>query len=199
MRGLMAFAVVAALLSAGGCDRIGLPGAGFETEGNGPAAADAMVDEVASAEPGVDRRQWVAESDSARTVTGNLTATLPEGRGGPLVLAYANGVTLRLMNTGWRNAAEPVRSGGPSFAEILESEPRAGVFVYKVANERVDAIAPRGGLCGVRAATYAAITEFVQPSGEWVLRVAAFRGESAPAADAQDDPDLCAVYRYRLD
>src|SRR5262245_35562448 len=56
---------------------------------------DRRVDAVAQEEPAVARSQWRAVSEEARTNTGNLRVSLEGNRGGPVIFAFANGVTIR--------------------------------------------------------------------------------------------------------
>jgi hypothetical protein len=159
---------------------------------------DTRVDDIAIGEPGAARRQWRAANQTARDVTGNLTASLPDGRAGQLVLAFATGVTLRLDTLGMRLGSDAVGAGGPTFAGLLNADPNVGVFVYKVANEKVDNIAPKGGLCGGAKTTYVAIAEFIGPDGDWVFRGVSFKGAAAPDP-AGADPQLCNAFAYTLD
>jgi hypothetical protein len=160
--------------------------------------ADTRVDQVATGEPGRDRRQWRATSDTARLVTGNLTASQPEGPGGPVVLAFANGVTAHLSVIGLRTGRDQTGGLGGDFARTLGSESDAGVYVYRVIRERVDRTASRGGLCGGVRATHVVISEYVAAEGDWRLKLAAFRGSGAPGPEAVADPELCATYAFQL-
>lgn len=174
---------------------------------SGPAArgygdprteADTRSAAIASGEPGKDRQQWRAANDAARQVTGNLTASLPDGSGGPLMLAFANGVTLRLSVLGLRTGADETGGLGGTFAKSLGAAGDASVYVYKVVNEVVDSTAPKGGLCIGGAATHVAAAEYVDENGDWRLNLAAFRGVAAPGPEAQADPELCAAYAFGL-
>jgi hypothetical protein len=152
------------------------------------------VDEIASAEPGRDRRQWRAQGDITTRVTGSVTTSLREGRGGPLILAFANGITITGDRLAELRASTP--SGvGQSFAELMAVNPNAKVYVYKVIDEQLSPAAARGGgLCQLDRTSHVAVSEFVDQSGDWVLRVAAFRGLTPPGE--QTDPQLCHAFRY---
>jgi len=195
-----ACALVAVALAMAGCERAG--------GGDGPTSAqrasrsvpvttpETTVDTVATAEPGTDRNRWSAASDLARTVTGNLTASLEAGRGGPLVLAFANGQTVRLERIAEHMGADRTGSGGATFAATLGADPNAGVFVYRVAEERIYSTATQGGLCQRDPTKYVALSEFVNRNGDWVFVFAAYRGDQAPGPQAQRDPQLCGAYGF---
>jgi hypothetical protein len=172
---------------------------GGERGPDGPRTRpDTRVEEVASAEPGKARAQWRAATPRARDVTGNLTASLPDGRGGPLMLAFANGITVRLEQMALVTGGDRIMKGGQTFQSVMDVDPSAGVYVYRAANEKVDATAPMGGLCGAQRLTFVAVSEFVSASGEWAFKVAPFRGASPPAPDATIDPQPCAALAFRL-
>lgn len=152
------------------------------------------VDEIASAEPGRDRRQWRAQGETAQRITGSVTTSLQGGRGGPLILAFANGITLTADRMAELRASTP--SGvGQSFANLMDANPDAKVYVYKVSDEQLSPAAARaGGLCQKDRTSHVVVTEFVDQSGDWVLRVAAFRGLTPPGEAT--DPQLCQAFRY---
>jgi hypothetical protein len=54
-----------------------------------------------------------------------------------------------------------------------------------------------GGLCGEILTRHMAASEFVDGSGRWVFKLAAFSGEAAPPSGA--DPVLCRAYSYTAD
>jgi hypothetical protein len=191
---LLALAAVALL---GGCSRDDSDSA--SGRGVRPSAIvepEMRVDAVPHEEPGVARHQWRAQNDEARVILGNLSVSLEEGRGGPIVFAFANGVTIRGEQLAAHDANERTgASDGQTFAALLQQPSQVDVRVYRVVEERVTQSAPRGGLCGeLRTATVAA-SEFVDERGRWVLRLAAFRGEAAPGEN-QGDPQLCGVFSY---
>ncbi|KAF0182861.1 MAG: hypothetical protein FD160_1103, partial [Caulobacteraceae bacterium] len=161
-------------------------------------APETAVDAVATGEPGLARNRWAAQSDLARTVTGNLTASLEAGRGGPLVMAFANGQTLRMERIAEHVGADRTGSGGATFAATLGADPNAGVFVYRVSDERIYPTAVQGGVCQREAAKYVALSEFVNRNGDWVFVFAAYRGEQAPGPQAERDPQLCGAYGYAV-
>lgn len=155
---------------------------------------ETRVDTVPQEEPAVARSQWRAANDQARTVTGNLRVSLQGRRGGPLVFAFANGVTI----TAQPFAVEPADSrsgvGGQSFAAIMGGDPRVDAYLYRVLNENVTQSAARGGLCGEGVTRHLAASEFVDGSGRWVFKIAAFSGEARPSSGR--DPQLCEAYAY---
>lgn len=205
MRGFAAARALtlALALGAAGCDQVvetvgrvlgskasaGNPGAGWN---------EPRIQEVATGEPGKDRLQWRAADDRTRTVLGALTASQPDGRSGPLVLAFANGVTVQLETIALVTGADKTFPGGDAFAAVLSGDPKAGVYLYRIADENVDQVAVQGGLCGAKRPSHVAISEYVGPNGEWMFRVAAFEGPGAPGPDSPADPGVCAVYAYTL-
>jgi hypothetical protein len=208
VRGVVMVVALALATAVSGCERLGfkIPGAepsaqqsGAARERSGPrTVADTAVDEVATGEPGKDRFNWRAGNDSARTVAGNVTASLPEGSGGPLALAFANGITLKLDVLGLHRGGDRMAPRGDTIAAILGSDPRASVSVYRVAQEDVDRSAPKGGLCGAVPTRHVAVTEYVTEQGDWTFRIAAFKGIAAPGADNAVDPEFCSVFVYSL-
>lgn len=157
------------------------------------------VDAVPQEEPAVARQQWRAVNDTARSVTGNLRVSLetpmPVGRGGPVMFAFATGVTVRAQPIGETPADQRSGVGGQSFAAVLGGDPRVEAHLYRVLDENVSRSATQGGLCGSASAKFLAVSEFVDSSSHWVFRVAAFKGERPPGT-AGEDPQLCAAYAY---
>lgn len=197
-RGIVALALSVAL---GGCDFVDRVRDRLDRS-NAPAAGGARSDapdiaEVPTAEPGASRSQWRAATERTRTVTGNLTASLPEGRSGPLVLAFGNGLTYQLQQLGIQNGNDATGAPGQTFAEALSSDPRAGIYIYRVLNETVYSVAPEGGMCGKTSrVTFVAIAEYVTSAGDWSFKVAAFRGPEPPGAGG--DPGFCATFGFGL-
>jgi hypothetical protein len=193
---------LAVLLALAGCDRGGVgeapAGAQRQSRSAPVTAPETGVDVVATAEPGSARSRWKATSDLSRTVTGNLTASLEAGRGGPLVLAFANGQTVRLERIAEHVGADRTGSGGATFAATLGADPNAGVFVYRVAEERIYSTATQGGLCQRDSTRFVALSEFVNRNGDWTFVFAAYRGEQAPGPQANRDPQLCGAYGFAV-
>jgi hypothetical protein len=157
--------------------------------------AETRVDAVPQEEPAVARSQWRAVSDHARTVTGNLRVSLEGSRGGPVVFAFANGITIHAQPYNVVPADSRSGSRGQSFAAVLGGDPRVDAYLYRVNSE--DLIPQRqaqGGLCGPAPARHLAVSEFVDASGRWVFKLASFRGGAQPATS--EDPELCAAYAY---
>lgn len=151
------------------------------------------VDAVPQEEPGLARNRWRAVNESARTVTGNLTASLEEGRGGPLALAFANGVTLRGELLTVHDASARVGGQIANFRTLLALPSQVDARVYRVIDETVTLSAGQG-LCGEARTTSVAAAEFVGESGRWVLHIAAFRGAVAPGEGG--DPGFCGVFGF---
>lgn len=203
MRGRVLAVVLAAATALAGCDQASdLFGRVLGSDQNGAHASggrfDQRVEDVVSAEPGKDRQQWRAADNESRAVLGNLTASQPDGRTGPVVLAFANGVTVSLEAVGVFNGSERTYPDGQSFADALGSDPKAGVYVYKIGDENIDQVATQGGLCKEKRPSHVAISEYVSATGDWVFRVAAFEGPAAPGPGSPGDPGLCGRYVFTL-
>lgn len=153
------------------------------------------IDTVAEEEPAVARAQWIAVNDGARTVSGNLRVSLEGARGGPVVFAFATGITIRAQPIDVSPA--DARSGvdRQSFAAVLGGDPRVKAHIYRVLEDNVARSATRGGLCRSEKTTHLAVSEYVDPSGNWVFKVAAFKGEQAPGVAGQD-PQFCDKYTF---
>lgn len=189
-----AFAVSLAL-SAAACDRRGETEQTPSIRSSTIVEPETRVDTVPQEEPGVARTQWRAVNDAARTVTGNLRVSIENVRGGPVIFAFASGVTVRAQPIAVTPADNRSGVGGQSFAAVLSGDPRVDAHIYRVMNENVTASAARGGLCGAEASRHLAVSEFVDSTGRWVFKVAAFRGARPPGTSGQD-PELCATYTF---
>lgn len=152
------------------------------------------VDVVPQEEPAVARQQWRAASDSARTVSGNLRVSILGNRGGPVVFAFANGVTVQAISYSVVPADSRSGVGGQSFAAVLGGDPRVNAYLYRVQAENVTSSATRGGLCGEGRTRFMAVSEFVDSTGRWVFKIAAFSGDNAPPSGG--DPQLCNSYAF---
>ncbi|MBP6688947.1 MAG: hypothetical protein KA153_03060 [Hyphomonadaceae bacterium] len=189
---LTAMAVLALGLTA--CNRNGsdsnVPGERPQTQ----VEAETRVDTVPQEEPAIARSQWRAANEDARGVTGNLRVSLQGRRGGPLVFAFATGVTV----VGQPYSVVPADSrsgvGGQSFAAVLGGDPRVDAYLYRVVSENVTSSAPRGGLCGEAVSRFLAVSEFVDGAGRWVFKIAAFSGDTQPGSGS--DAQLCNAYSY---
>jgi hypothetical protein len=194
MRGVVLAALIcAAALGACSRDRGNekLPGERPLTQ----VESETRVDAVPQEEPAVARSQWRAASEAARSNTGNLRVSLEGVRGGPVVFAFANGVTIRAQPYNVVPADSRSGAGGQSFAAVLAGDPRVEAYLYRVLNENlIPGRQSTGGLCGTSPTRYLAVSEFVDGSGRWVFKVAAFRGEAQPPSSA--DPELCAAFAY---
>jgi hypothetical protein len=192
--------VLASVLALGGCDEFFGKKAATPSAPNAPSplvtSPNTDVAEIASAEPGRDRRQWRADSANARTLTGNVT-TSTEGRGGPLLLAYATGITITAERDATMKASAAIFPGASSFAEKMNVDRQADVYLYRVTDEQLSPSAAKaGGLCGVDRTAHVAVSEFVGKEGNWALRVAAFKGGPSPGTDV--DPQICDIYQYSV-
>lgn len=194
MRKLVVVAIAALCLSVVGCDR----GEDGDTTPRPRASTvvepETRVDTVPQEEPAVARSQWRASNDAARSVTGNLRVSLEGQRGGPIVFAFANGITVRAQPYDVAPADSRSGVGGQSFAALLGGDPRVDVYLYRVLTENVTQSAAQGGLCGEAVARNLAVSEFVDGSGRWVFKIASFRGEATPPSSA--DPILCNSFAY---
>ncbi|MGH6951813.1 MAG: hypothetical protein ACREH4_13140 [Vitreimonas sp.] len=179
-----------------GCDGAGgsqrMPGDRPMTQ----VEAENGVDTVAQEEPAVARSQWRAVSDEARSNTGNLRVSLEGNRGDPVVFAFANGITIRAQAYNVVDADRRSGANGQSFATVLSGDPRVQTYLYRVLDENlIPGRRATGGLCGTSPTRHLAVSEFVDSSGRWVFKIAAFRGEAQPPSNV--DPELCgAAFAY---
>ena len=155
---------------------------------------ETRVDAVPQEEPAVARNSWRAGNDQARVITGNLRVSIEGVRGGPVVFAFATGITVRAQPYAVAPAASRSGVGGQSFAAVMGGDPRVDANLYRVLEENVSPSAGRG-LCGDHQARYMAVSEFVDGSGHWVFKIAAFGGNNPPGAGG-DNPEFCNSYGY---
>jgi hypothetical protein len=194
MRGVI-LAIAVAGLALGACSRErgseNLPGERPMTQ----VEPEIRVDAVPQEEPAVARSQWRAVSEAARSNTGNLRVSLEGARGGPVVFAFANGVTIRAQPDNVVPADSRSGAGGQSFAALLAGDPRVEAYLYRVLDENlIPGRQATGGLCGTSPTRHMAVSEFVDASGRWVFKIAAFRGDAQPPANV--DPELCSAFGY---
>jgi hypothetical protein len=193
MRTLLLSALAALSLATAGCSRNDEGNQPERPRGSTVIEPEIRVDVVPQEEPAVARTQWRAASDTARRVSGNLRVSIETSRGGPVIFAFANGITVRAQPYNMVPADSRSGVGGQSFAAVLGGDPRVNAYLYRVLDENVTASAAQGGLCGEERARYIAVSEFVDGTGRWVFKIAAFRGSEAPPTD---DPQLCNSYAY---
>jgi hypothetical protein len=196
---LRAFLVALATLTLAACDGAGegnMPSVEQQQDRSAPVTTPEGVAVVATAEPGAARNRWKAQTELTRTVAGNLTASLEGGRGGALILAFANGITMRLERIADQVGADRTGSGNVTFSSTLGADPNAAVFVYRVADETIARSAASGGLCQGARTSHVALSEFVNRQGDWVFTLAAYRGNAAPGPQSGADPQFCAAYGY---
>jgi len=193
MRTLLLAAMAGLSLLAAGCNRENQTDQTQRPRASTVVEPETRVDVVPQEEPAVARSQWRAASDAARRVSGNLRVSLEGVRGGPVIFAFANGITIRAQPYNVVPADSRSGVGGQSFAAVLAGDPRVNVYLYRVIDENVTRSAAQGGLCGEERTRYMAVSEFVDSSGRWVFKIAAFRGtEALPVVD----PGLCNAYAY---
>lgn len=195
-RGLQTALLAAALASAlAACGPNGGGDQGSQTPASTIVTPEMRVDAVPQEEPAVARFQWRAVNDVARNNTGNLHVSLQAQRGGPVIFAFATGVTVTAQPIADVPADQRSGVGQQSFAAVIGGDPRVDAHLYRVVDEQVARSAPQGGLCGSAAVKFLAVSEFVDSSSHWVFRLAAFKGDRPPGAGA-DDPQLCSAYAF---
>lgn len=194
MRGLAIAALAALSFAIAACNRGDEVDQAPRTRASTVVEPETRVDTVPQEEPAVARSQWRAANDQARSVAGNLRVSLEGNRGGPVIFAFANGITIRAQPYQVSPADTRSGVGGQSFAAVLGGDPRVDVYLYRVLDENVTQSAAQGGLCGEAVSRHIAVSEFVDGSGRWVFKIAAFRGEASPASGA--DPELCNTFAY---
>jgi len=194
MRRIILTAIAVLALGVAACNRNGadsdLPGERPQTQ----VEAETRVDTVPQEEPAIARSQWRAANEDARSITGNLRVSLQGRRGGPLVFAFATGVTVIGQPYSVVPAVSRSGVGGQSFAAVLGGDPRVDAYLYRVGSENVTPSAPRGGLCGEAVTRFLAVSEFVDGAGRWVFKIAAFSGDTQPGSGS--DAQLCNAYSY---
>ncbi|MBI1186381.1 MAG: hypothetical protein GC206_03490 [Alphaproteobacteria bacterium] len=189
--------LIAALAAAACTDRSGARNGETDRRSATVTEVDLDVEPVPQEEPGWARSRWETANAGARDVTGNLTVSLEEGRGGPLALAFASGVTVRAEELAVHEANTRVGAADATFRAVLGVPPEVRARVYRVIDERTAASAPAGGLCGRDARTTAiAAAEFVDEEGDWALRIAAFKGRRPPG-ERGGDPEICGLFAFK--
>lgn len=192
MRTLLLAAMAALCAATAGCTRRDEGAEPERPRGSTVIEPETRVDVVPQEEPAVARSQWRAASDTARRVSGNLRVSLEGRRGGPVIFAFANGITVRAQPYNLVAADSRSGVGGQSFAAVLGGDPRVNAYLYRVLEETVTRSAGQG-LCGEARTRYLAVSEFVDGSGRWVFKIAAFSGsEALPVVD----PGLCNAYAF---
>ena len=189
-----AAALLVVALSAGACSRQNAGTQSPTTRSSTVVEPETRVDAVPQEEPAVARTQWRAANEQARTVAGNLRVSLQRVRGGPVVFAFANGITVYAQPYNVVPADSRSGVGGQSFAALMGGDPRVEAHLYRVLDETVSASAARGGLCGTERTRFLAVSEFVDASGRWVFKIASFRGDAAPPSSS--DPLYCSPFAY---
>lgn len=156
---------------------------------------ETRVDSVPQEEPAVVRQSWRAANDAARSTVGNLRVSIESVRGGPVVFAFANGVTIRAQPINVVPSDQRSGVGGQSFAAVFGGDPRVDTHLYRVIEENISRSAGQG-LCGADHTRHLAVSEFVDSAGRWVFKVAAFKGERPPGGGLGEDPQLCTAFAY---
>lgn len=189
-----AFAACLMLVLAGACSRDEEGEAAPRVRSSTVVEPETRVDTVPQEEPGLARTNWRAANELARNVAGNLRLSIERVRGGPVVFAFANGITVRAQPYNVVPADSRSGVGGQSFAALMGGDPRVEAHLYRVLDENVTSSAARGGLCGETPTRFMAVSEFVDGSGRWVSKIATFRGQSAPPSSS--DPGHCSSFAY---
>jgi hypothetical protein len=162
------------------------------------APENTPVDAVPQEEPAVSRQQWRAVNDRTRNTTGNLRVSIERERGGPLVFAFATGITIEAQAYAAAPADSRSGAGGQSLAALQGGDPRVSSYLYRVIHETLaPTAAQQGGLCGKDTTRYMAVSEFVDSTGAWVFKIAAFHGDAAPGGN--QDPLFCGNYAFTAD
>ncbi|GAM97463.1 hypothetical protein U91I_01089 [alpha proteobacterium U9-1i] len=195
MRGLMFAAALIAAVSVTGCDRRDSRNETPTVRASTVVEPETRVDSVPQEEPAVARSQWRAANEQARSVVGNLRVSLQGARGGPVVFAFANGVTVTAQPISVVAADSRSGSGGQSFAALMGGDPRVDAYLYRVLTENLSRSATQGGLCAADTTRHIAVSEFVDGSGRWVFKIAAFKSEAPPGV-AGEDPLFCSAYAF---
>jgi hypothetical protein len=189
---------LSAIISLAACSPQDEADASRNVRGKTVTEAEWRVDAIPQEEPGVARQAWRVANPSARDVLGNLSASLEDGRGNSLTLAFANGITLQMDEVARHGAGTRIGSDGEAtFQTVLALPEQVDVRVYRVADQVLARSARQGGPCGKERPTYAALAEFVDDDGDWVLRMAAFRGADAPAERGGEPAHLCGAFAYQ--
>lgn len=195
MRTVAVALAIALVLCAGGCGRNRHRDDNTTPHSETIVAPETRpVDQVPEEEPAVARSSWRAVNDITRNVTGNLRVSMERQRGGPLIFAFATGVTVRAQVYQQVAADRNTNAGGQSFAGAMGGDPRVDAYLYRVLDETVAQSAPLGGLCGTDRTRFMAVSEFVDASGRWVFKIAAFKGDRGPGAGS--DPLLCRSFSF---
>ncbi|MDX2274397.1 MAG: hypothetical protein NW206_03015 [Hyphomonadaceae bacterium] len=189
-------AALIALAALGGCNRDREDEQRPSVRASTVVEPETRVDTVPQEEPGVARSTWRAINESARNTTGNLRVSIESVRGGPVIFAFANGVTLRAQPIAQTPSDNRSGVGGQSLAAVLGGDPRVDAFIYRVENETVAQSASHGGLCGADPTRYMAVSEFVDSSGRWVFKIASFKGDRQPGTSGAD-PGYCSSFGFQ--
>jgi hypothetical protein len=194
MRRVVLVLAIALAACAAGCQRHRPSEAATTPHSETIVQPETRVDAVPQEEPAVARSTWRAANAVTRNVTGNLHVSIEHVRGGPIVFAFATGVTVEAQAYQELPAGQRSGVGGQSFAAVIGGDPRVDVYLYRVMQETVTPSAPMGGLCGSDRTRFLAVSEFVDATGRWVFKVAAFKGDRAPPSG--QDPELCNAFAF---
>ena len=194
MRGVVVALSVGLALCVGACSRQNHNDQASRPHSETIVEPETRVDSVPQEEPAVARSQWRASNDVTRNVTGNLRVSMEHLRGGPLIFAFATGVTVRAQAYQEAQAGSRSGVGGQSLAAVMGGDPRVDAYLYRVLQETVTPSAPLGGLCGQDRTRFLAVSEFVDPSGRWVFKLAAFKGDRGPASGSA--PQHCNSFSF---
>jgi hypothetical protein len=195
-RVLAAGAALLALSALGACDRPRQSDQAPSVRASTVVEPETRVDTVPQEEPGVARQTWRSVNENARAITGNLRVSIESVRGGPVIFAFANGITMRGQPIAQTPADGRSGVGGQSLAAVLGGDPRVDAYIFRVERETIAQSAAHGGLCGASDTRYLAVSEFVDSSGRWVFKVASFRGDRQPGTSGAD-PGYCNSFSFQ--
>lgn len=186
----MSRALLAALavLGATGCDRAAKPAPQpTDAPAEAPAPAPSPVSAPAIATILTPEGQFDAISNTAMSITGDLTAAAG-------ALTFSQGQDYGLSGVAIGKASDTYADTKASFSSLI-SVPDAGeIRVFKVTKEEKGK-ARNGGLCGADATTYVVTHQGVDSTGGPALFVIAFKGAAPPSATSPE-ADLCGTYMY---
>ena len=143
MRRMFAAALAALALVGAGCGRDNDGEQEPSIRASTVVVPETRVDAVPHEEPAVARASWRAVGDTARAVTGNLRVSIERTRGGPLIFAFASGITVRAQPFSVTPADTRSGVGGQSFARCWAGIRAWMSISYRVLNE--NATTPRRG------------------------------------------------------
>lgn len=134
-----------------------------------------------------------AVSTTAMGITGDLALT-------PSTLTFSQGLAYETLPAASVQASAVFTKSGARWAELLAVDAATTIEVRAVAQERVEAHAPHGGLCRPDKTSFIALassdanTSAATPTAG-ALKMAAFKSLVKPGAEASEN-DLCGTFMY---